>query len=72
MMLARRRFLALCAASPLIAVAPVASRAGSYPSRPIRVIVPYAAGGPNDTIARIITAEAFRHEGASFVIENIA
>ena len=67
----RRDFLALCAAGPFAALAPHASRAAGYPSRPIRIIVPYAAGGPNDTIARMIAGEAFRREGASFVIENI-
>lgn len=70
-MLGRRRFLTLCAAAPLSTLSPVAGRAENYPIRPIRVIVPYAAGGPNDTIARIITADAFRQRGASFVIENI-
>jgi len=67
----RRDFLALCAAGPFAALAPHASRAAGYPSRPIRIIVPYAAGGPNDIIARMIAGEAFRREGASFVIENI-
>ena len=68
----RRDFLALCAATPVAALAPHASLADGYPSRPIRIIVPYAAGGPNDTIARLIAGEAFRREGASFLIENIA
>jgi len=70
-MLVRRRFLTLCGASSLALLSPPATTAERYPSRPVRFIVPYAAGGPNDTIARIITAEAFHQEGASFVVENI-
>jgi tripartite-type tricarboxylate transporter receptor subunit TctC len=71
MHLGRRDFLTLCAAGSLVGLAPHASRGETYPSRPIRIIVPYAPGGPNDTIARLITSEAFRGQGVSFVIENI-
>jgi len=71
MMLGRRRFLTLCAAGPVVGLVPIASRAERFPIRPVRLIVPYAPGGPNDTIARIIAAEAFGHEGTSFVTENI-
>src|SRR5205085_206687 len=71
MQLARRDFLTLCAAGSLAGLASHESRAEVYPSRPIKIIVPYAPGGPNDTIARLITSEAFRREGVSFMIDNI-
>src|SRR3954447_16764099 len=71
MQLPRRDFLTLCAAGSLAGLAPHASHAQAYPSRPIKIVVPYAPGGPNDTIARLITSEAFRREGVSFVVENI-
>jgi tripartite-type tricarboxylate transporter receptor subunit TctC len=46
-------------------------QAQSYPSRPITMIVPYAAGGPTDTIARIL-AEGMRISlGQSIIIENV-
>ena len=70
-MMPRRYFLRLAATA---LVTPALYRTGSaqiYPARPIRLIVPFAAGGPNDTIARIIAAEAFKESGASFVIENV-
>jgi len=70
-MMPRRYFLRLAATA---LVTPALYRTGSaqtYPARPVRLIVPFAAGGPNDTIARIIAAEAFKESGASFVIENV-
>jgi tripartite-type tricarboxylate transporter receptor subunit TctC len=39
-----------------------------YPSRPITVIVPFAAGGPTDVIARIVTDNMARTLGQTFVI----
>lgn len=43
---------------------------GSYPDRPVRMIVPYSAGGVADTIARIIQPKVAEHLGQSFIIEN--
>jgi tripartite-type tricarboxylate transporter receptor subunit TctC len=44
----------------------------SYPSRPITIIVPFAAGGPNDVVARI-TAEHMRLSlGQPLIVENVA
>jgi tripartite-type tricarboxylate transporter receptor subunit TctC len=44
----------------------------NYPSRPIRVIVPFAAGGPSDIIARIVAEALYQPLGQSLVIENRA
>ena len=70
MKLPRRNFLHLAAgAAALSAVARIA-RAQTYPSRPITMIVPFPAGGPLDTIARII-AEGMRGSlGQPIIIEN--
>jgi tripartite-type tricarboxylate transporter receptor subunit TctC len=57
--------LALLAAWP-----PAAATADSFPSRPIRLIVPYAAGGGTDAIARVIADGAAAQLGQSFVVEN--
>jgi len=43
-----------------------------YPSRPITIIVPYAAGGPSDTLAHLISGRMARTLGQRIVIENIA
>ena len=47
-----------------------ASRADDYPSRPIRIIVPYAPGGGADTVARIVARRVSDTIGQPLVIEN--
>jgi tripartite-type tricarboxylate transporter receptor subunit TctC len=70
MNLLRRRFLQLAAgAAALPAVARIA-RAQAYPSRPVRIIVPFAAAGPNDIIARVLGRWLSERLGQPFVIEN--
>ena len=44
--------------------------AQSYPSRPVRVIVPYAAGGATDGVARMLAARLHESSGQPFVVEN--
>lgn len=43
-----------------------------YPDRPITMIVPYAAGGPTDTVARIVSEAMGRDLGQRVIVENIA
>ena len=61
--------LALIAMS-FVSAAPAALAEG-YPSRPITVVVPYAAGGPADAIARVVTTHMDATLGRTFVIENV-
>ncbi len=60
------------AASLLIAGTPAQaqSEAASFPNRPIRVIVPFAAGGGNDIFARLVGAKAGDILGQQMIIEN--
>jgi tripartite-type tricarboxylate transporter receptor subunit TctC len=60
----------LMLASLMIAWATVAG-AQSYPTRPITVIVPFPAGGPTDTVARIVSEHMKGTLGQSMVIENV-
>jgi tripartite-type tricarboxylate transporter receptor subunit TctC len=53
-----------------LAAAPAAAQA-AYPSRPITVIVPFAAGGPTDTITRIVGEHMSRTLGQQLVVENV-
>jgi tripartite-type tricarboxylate transporter receptor subunit TctC len=47
------------------------ANAQSYPSRPITMVVPFAAGGPNDTAARILVDRMGASLGQAVVIENV-
>ena len=71
MKLPRRRFLQLAGG---VAALPAFSRianAQSYPARPISIVVPFAAGGPTDTLTRVI-AESMRGPlGQSVIVENV-
>jgi tripartite-type tricarboxylate transporter receptor subunit TctC len=70
MKLPRRRFLYLAAgAAALPAVSPVAW-AQTYPTRPVRWIVPFPAGGAADIVARLMGQWLSERLGQSFVIEN--
>lgn len=65
----KRVLLALSAAG-LAATGAMAQNA--YPQRPITMIVPFAAGGPTDVIARIVGDHMSRTLGQQIVIENVA
>jgi tripartite-type tricarboxylate transporter receptor subunit TctC len=70
MKLARRRFLGLPAtATAWFAVSRVAS-AQAYPTRPVRIIVGFAAGGGNDILARLMGQALSDRLGQPFLIEN--
>jgi tripartite-type tricarboxylate transporter receptor subunit TctC len=71
MRLPRRTFLELAAgAIGLPALPRAASAQAAYPSKPITIVVPYAAGGPTDTIARILAERLRVSLGQTVIIEN--
>ena len=68
--LARRRFLSLAGAALATTAVPRVVSAQTYPSRPITLIVPSAAGGPSDTLTRILTERMRSSLGQPIIIEN--
>jgi tripartite-type tricarboxylate transporter receptor subunit TctC len=72
MKLRRRQLLHLAAASVALPALSRAARADTFPSRPVTMVVPFAAGGGTDIFARIL-AEGMRGPlGQTIVVENVA
>jgi tripartite-type tricarboxylate transporter receptor subunit TctC len=70
MKLPRRNFLHLAAGAAALPAVSRVARAESYPSRPVRIIVPFPAGQATDTIARLMGQSLSERLGQPFVIEN--
>src|SRR5215470_10300330 len=70
MTISRRKFLHLAAGSSALPVLSRSAQAQAYPSRPVHIIVPFAAAGPNDIVARVVCQWLSEHLGQPFVIEN--
>jgi tripartite-type tricarboxylate transporter receptor subunit TctC len=66
----RRDFLQLAAGAAVLGAASTVASAQAYPTRPVHWIVSFTAGGPNDTVARIIGQYLADRLGQQFVIEN--
>ena len=70
MRLPRRRFLHLAAGAAALPIASRQASAQSYPVRPVTMVVPYSAGGPTDTIARIMAERMRTSLGQTVLVEN--
>jgi tripartite-type tricarboxylate transporter receptor subunit TctC len=71
MKLSRRRLLLAAGGVAAMQTVPRAARAGAYPSRSVRVIVPFAPGGPVDVFGRLMAEQFSGHFGQQFFIDNI-
>jgi len=60
----------LCAVVLVAAVAPISALAQSYPSRPIKMIVPFPAGGTTDIVARLVAQRMTEYMGQPVTVDN--
>jgi tripartite-type tricarboxylate transporter receptor subunit TctC len=66
----KRTFLSACAVFGILAI-PSAAIAQAWPTQPIRVIVPFAAGGATDILARVVGAQLNQRLGQPVTVENL-
>ena len=67
----RRRVLASATVLALASLAPLAAFAqAAWPAKPVRIVVPFAAGGTTDILARAVAQELTKSFGQSFVVDN--
>ena len=71
MKLPRRNFLHLAAAAAALPATSWVARAQAYPTRPVRMIVPFGPGGPTDAAARLLAQKLSEHFGQQFYVENV-
>ncbi len=70
MKLPRRKFLHLAAGTAALPVLPRIASALDYPTRPVRIIVGYAAAGPTDIAGRLVGQWLSQRLGQQFIVEN--
>jgi tripartite-type tricarboxylate transporter receptor subunit TctC len=70
MKLPRRKFLCLAASATALSVVSRVARAQAYPTRPVRIVVPFPAGGLSDIVTRLVGQWLSERLGTAFVIEN--
>ena len=56
----------------LLVLAAVAAESQSFPSKVVTIIVPFSAGGPTDTITRLVGQSMAKWLGGSVIVENVA
>ena len=72
MKLPRRQFLKRAAGAAVLPIVPRIAGAQTYPTRPVRIIVGFAAGGTADILGRLIGQRVSQRLGQQFVVENRA
>ena len=71
MKLPRRQFLYMTMGAAALRTVSRVANAQTYPGRPVRMIIPYAPGGPTDIFGRLIAQKLSDHLGRQFYVENI-
>ncbi|MER8714615.1 tripartite tricarboxylate transporter substrate-binding protein [Mesorhizobium sp. M1295] len=66
-----RKFVAALAAVAVAMLYPLAAGAQTYPERTITVVVPFSAGGPTDTVTRLVAEAMSKDLGQQVIVENV-
>ena len=70
MKLPRRKFLRLAGSAALVPAVSRFASALDYPTRPVRILVGFAAGGASDVVARLLAQQLSERLGQPFIVEN--
>ena len=68
----RRNYLAACAAGALLCMSGAAIAQAPFPSKPLRLVVPFSAGGGNDSVARVLADAMAKVLGQPMIVDNRA
>ncbi|MDR7224261.1 tripartite tricarboxylate transporter substrate-binding protein [Aminobacter aminovorans] len=66
-----KKLIASLATAAAVAIFPLAANAQTYPERTITVVVPFAAGGPTDTVTRLVAESMSKDLGQQVIVENV-
>jgi tripartite-type tricarboxylate transporter receptor subunit TctC len=66
-----KKMIAALGAAMMLSLSPFAASAQAYPDRTVTVVVPFSAGGPTDTVTRLVAEAMSKDLGQQIIVENV-